>query len=113
MPTGKDEKDKKTRREFLGHAVRGATLVGLGGAATFLTLKANRIYAWQLDTAKCINSRFGATGVDVCELCSTECVVTLSAVRAVNDFGKCGRCYICPAYFDITSAVNDEGLPSQ
>jgi electron transport complex protein RnfB len=88
-------------------------VVGLGGAATFLTLKTKKIYAWQLDTAKCVNSRLGATGVDVCELCSTECVVTLSAVRAVNDYAKCGRCYICPAYFDITSAVNEEGLPSQ
>jgi electron transport complex protein RnfB len=88
-------------------------VVSLGGAATFLTLKTRKIYAWQLDTAKCVNSRLGATGVDVCELCSTECVVTLSAVRAVNDYAKCGRCYICPAYFDITSAVNEEGLPSQ
>jgi electron transport complex protein RnfB len=112
-PIKNDDKDKKSRREFLGHAVRGATLIGLGGAATYLTLKANRIYAWQLDTAKCVNSRFGATGVDVCELCSTECVVTLSAVRAVNDYAKCGRCYICPAYFDIKSAVDAEGLPSQ
>jgi electron transport complex protein RnfB len=107
------DKKEKTRREFLGHAVRGAALVGLGGAATYLTIKANKAYAWQLDTAKCVNSRLGAVGVDVCELCSTECVVTLSAVRAVNDYGKCGRCYICPAYFDIKSAVNEEGLPSQ
>jgi electron transport complex protein RnfB len=112
MKNDKD-KDKPTRREFLGHAARGAAVVGLGGAAAFLTLKTKKIYAWNLDTAKCVNSRLGALGVDVCELCSTECVLTLSAVRAINDYSKCGRCYICPAYFDITSAVDEEGLPSQ
>ena len=106
-------KDKKTRREFLGNAVRGAALAGLGGGSTFLAIKARKAYAWQLDTAKCVNSRLGAVGVDVCELCATECVVTLSAVRAVNNYAKCGRCYICPAYFDIKSAVDAEGLPSQ
>jgi electron transport complex protein RnfB len=104
---------KPARREFLGHIMRGATVAGLGGAAFFLTKKADKVYAWQLDQAKCVNSRLGATGVDVCELCSTECVVTLSAVRAVNEFSKCGRCYICPAYFDVTSAIDEEGLPSQ
>lgn len=106
-------KEKKPRREFLGHVVRGAALAGIGGSGIFLVNKANKVYAWRLDVEKCVNSRLGATGVDVCELCSTECVVTLSAVRAVNEYSKCGRCYICPAYFDITSAVNEEGLPSQ
>lgn len=106
-------KEKKPRREFLGHVVRGVTLVGLCGSGVFLVNKTRKVYAWQLEASKCVNSRLGATGVDVCELCSTECVETLSAVRAVNEYSKCGRCYICPAYFDITSAVNEEGLPSQ
>jgi electron transport complex protein RnfB len=43
----------------------------------------------------------------------TECVVSQSAVRAVNEFSKCGRCYICPAYFNVTSAVDEKGLPSE
>jgi electron transport complex protein RnfB len=34
-------------------------------------------------------------------------------VRAINHFANCGRCYICPAYFKVTSAVNEEGLPSE
>jgi electron transport complex protein RnfB len=106
-------KDKKTRREFLGKAARGAAFAGLAGAGIFLVNKSRKVYAWQLDGAKCVNSRVGATGVDVCELCASECVVTLSAVRAVNEYSKCGRCYICPAYYDVTSAVNEEGLPSQ
>jgi electron transport complex protein RnfB len=40
-------------------------------------------------------------------------VVSQSAVRAVNNFAKCGRCYICPAYFNIRSAVDEKGLPSE
>jgi len=105
--------EKKPRREFVGDIARGVTLVGLCGAGAFLARKTSDVYAWQLDAEKCVNSRLGATGVDVCELCSSECVVNLSAVRAVNEYSKCGRCYICPAYFDITSAVDEEGLPSQ
>jgi electron transport complex protein RnfB len=52
-------------------------------------------------------------GVPVCERCSSECVLALSAVRAVNEFSKCGRCYVCPAYFEIRSAVGPDGLPSE
>ena len=37
----------------------------------------------------------------------------LSAVRAVNDFHRCGRCCICPAYFDVRSQVGPDGLPTK
>jgi ferredoxin len=40
-------------------------------------------------------------------------VVGLSAVRAVNEHSKCGRCNVCPAYFNITSAVDEKGMPSE
>ena len=55
----------------------------------------------------------GRPRVEACNLCTTECVVALSAVRAVNEYSKCGRCNICPAYFNITSAVNEQGQPSE
>jgi electron transport complex protein RnfB len=97
----------------LGHAARGAALVGLAGTAGVLALKANKTYAWSIDVDKCVNSKVGAWGVEVCELCATDCVLTLSAVRAVNEFSDCGRCYICPAYYKITSAVDPDGLPSE
>jgi len=57
--------------------------------------------------------RLGDAGVEACNLCTTECVVALSAVRAVNEYSKCGRCNICPAYFNISSAVNELGQPSE
>ncbi len=105
--------DQPTRRDVLGHAVRGAALLGLAGVAVHLVRKAGAQGAWQLDIERCINSRLGVVGVEYCDKCATTCVLPLSAVRAVNDFAKCGRCYICPAYFEITSAIDEHGLPSQ
>jgi len=102
-----------TRRDVLGHAARGAGLVTLGGAAAYLAAKRGRADAWQIDWSKCVNSRLGATGVPACDKCATTCVLPLSAVRAVNEYAKCGRCYICPAYFDVTSPVDKDGLPSK
>lgn len=105
--------EEPTRRDVLGQAVRGAALLGLGGVATYLLTKGGPEGAWYIDPDRCLNSRHGAVGVPFCEQCATECVLPLSAVRAVNDHAKCGRCYICPAYFEITSAIGPDGLPSQ
>jgi electron transport complex protein RnfB len=101
--------EKVTRRG----ALRGAAALVLGGAAFHLVRKADGQIVWNVDAARCINSRLGEPGVEVCGLCTTACVVSQSAVRAVNEFSKCGRCNVCPAYFDITSAVNEKGLPSE
>ena len=85
----------------------------MGGGAAYLTLRASAEGAWLIDPTKCVNIRLGATGVEVCDKCATTCVLPLSAVRAVNDYAKCGRCCICPAYFDVTSEVGPDGLPSR
>jgi Na+-translocating ferredoxin:NAD+ oxidoreductase subunit B len=105
--------ENPTRRDVLATAVRASVVAGLGGAAAFLVQKAHGQVVWQVDAAKCVNSRLGEVGVEVCGRCVTECVVSLSAVRAVNEYSKCGRCAICPAYFNITSAVDERGLPSE
>jgi electron transport complex protein RnfB len=102
-----------TRRGALAKAARGAAALVLGGGAFYLVRKAEGQVVWNVDSARCINSRLGETGVTACNLCTTECVVSQSAVRAVNEFSKCGRCNICPAYFNVTSAVNEKGLPSE
>jgi len=102
-----------TRRDALNTVVRGTVLAVLGGGAGFLVKKANGQIVWQVDASRCINSRLGETGVPACGLCTTECVVALSAVRAVNEYSKCGRCNICPAYFKITSPVDKYGYPSE
>ena len=105
-------KKEPTRRDVLGHAVRGTGLLVLGGGVIRLARKAEAEGVWWIDTEKCINIRLGATGVEVCDLCSTDCVLPLSAIRAVNEFSECGRCCICPAYYDVTSEVGEDGLPS-
>lgn len=105
--------DKPTRREILRHAIRGTALLGLGGLSAYLARNSAAEGAWQLNPRRCLNSRLGVVNVPVCELCARECVLALSAVRAVNDHAKCGRCYLCPAYFDIKSALDESGLPSQ
>ncbi len=105
--------EKPTRRAVLSNAVRGTVLLGLGGTAGYLVKKAEGQIVWQVDGAKCINSRLDEVGVEVCALCTDECVVTQSAVRAVNASSKCGRCYICPSYYNVKSAIDEEGLPSE
>ncbi len=103
-----------TRRDLIGTLSRGAAFLGLSGTAGYLVQKAQGQIVWQVDAVKCVNSRIGEAATEACNLCTTSCVVTQSAVRAVNDFGNCGRCNICPAYFNIKSAVDPvNGLPSE
>jgi electron transport complex protein RnfB len=102
-----------SRRMTLKTLLRGAAVAGMGGAAAHLIQKAQGQVVWQIDPGMCLNSRPGEVGVKACDLCLKECVVTHSAVRAVNEYSKCGRCYICPAYFNVKSAVDREGLPSE
>ncbi len=92
---------------------RVAAITGMGLTAGFLVKKAEGQVVWQINSASCVNSKLGEVGVKVCDLCVKECVVTQSAVRAVNDHSKCGRCYVCPSYFSVKSAVGRDGLPSE
>lgn len=105
--------EQLSRREVLRHAARGAGAVTLGTAAVYLASRADAKGAWFIDPNKCLDSRLGVTGVEACEVCAQQCVLPLSAVRAVNDFAACGRCCICPAYYDVTSPVGPDGLPSR
>lgn len=102
-----------SRREVIGHAARGAGLLGIGGAVAYLVRKAGADDVWLIDPDKCLNIRLGATGVAACEKCASTCVLELSAVRAVNNYAGCGRCCICPAYYDVTSDVGEDGLPTR
>ncbi len=105
--------DQPTRRDVLGHAARGAGLLALAGTAGYLVRRAGAADAWYINPNRCLNIRLGATGVAACEQCSITCVLPLSAVRAVNEYSRCGRCCICPAYFDMSSEVGPDGLPSR
>jgi electron transport complex protein RnfB len=105
--------EQPTRRDVLGHVARGAGLVALGGPLVYLATKSGADDVWIIDPTKCINIRLGTTGVEFCDTCATDCVLPLSAVRVVNEFAKCGRCCICPAYYDVHSEIGRDGLPTR
>ncbi len=93
---------KSTRREFIDRSCRIAGFVAIGGAAGLLTKRALGDAVYQVDPSKCT----------ACDLCRTSCVLSHSAVKAVNDFSKCGYCMLCPAYFDVTSGPDERGIPA-
>jgi electron transport complex protein RnfB len=91
------------RREFLDLTGRVLGLAALGGAAATLAVRRATAHAvFQVDPSRCA----------ACDLCRTSCVLSLSAVKAVNDFAKCGYCQLCPAYMDVTSQPDEKGIPS-
>ncbi len=72
-----------TRRDVLGYAARGTGFLVLGGAAAYLTNKTGAEHAWAIDPEKCRNIHLGITDIEACDKCSTDCVLSLSAIRAV------------------------------
>lgn len=91
-----------TRRQFIDRSFRIIGFGGIGAAAGLLTRRASGNAVFQVDPFKCT----------ACDLCRTSCVLSLSAVKAVNDFDKCGYCMLCPAYMDVTSLPDDRGIPT-
>jgi electron transport complex protein RnfB len=92
-----------TRRRFIETTCRAIGLTALGGAAaTLVARRATAHGVFQVDPLRCT----------ACDLCRTTCVLPLSAVKAVNEFSKCGYCRLCPAYMDVTSAPDEVGIPS-
>lgn len=80
-----------TRRDFISGGIRGATLMGLGGLAGFMSDRGRgRETVWQIDPDKCTT----------CGRCATECVLDPSAVKCVHAYAMCGYCQLCTGYFD-------------
>lgn len=103
-----------TRRTFLERTGQAACGTALSGTAVWLGRRSTAFDAWEIDPTRCVNIRPGVLGAgQTCEVCATACVLALSAVRAVNDPARCGRCCICPAYYNVQSPVGPDGLPSQ
>jgi electron transport complex protein RnfB len=94
--------EKSTRRAFLEGSCRVVGFATIGGAAGLLTQRASASAVYQVDPSKCTS----------CDLCRTSCVLSLSAVKAVNDFERCGYCMLCPAFMDVTSQPDEKGIPT-
>lgn len=93
--------NQTTRRQFIDRSFRVAGFVGIGSAAGLLARRAAADTVYQVDPNRCVE----------CDLCRTSCVLSHSAVKAVNDFEKCGYCMLCPAYYDVTSVPDEKGIP--
>lgn len=94
--------EKSSRREFIDRSVRIVGIAGIVGTAGVLARRAASNTVFQVDPAKCA----------ACDLCRTSCVLSHSAVKAVNVYNECGYCQLCPAYFDVTSQPDEMGLPT-
>ncbi len=94
--------DKPNRRQFIDRSLRIVGIAGIGGAAALLGRRASSGAVFQVDPSRCV----------ACDLCRTSCVLSHSAVKAVNEFTKCGYCQLCPAYYDVTSQPDEMGLPT-
>lgn len=94
--------ERSTRRQFFDRAGRLVGFAALGGAAGLLAKRASAHAVYQVDPGKCTT----------CDLCRTACVLSHSAVKAVNDFAKCGYCMLCPAYMDVASRPDARGVPT-
>ncbi|MBM3791784.1 MAG: ferredoxin [Acidobacteria bacterium] len=93
--------EKSTRREFIDRTARVIGFAGIAGTAGLLTKRLAGDSVFQVDPFRCTT----------CDLCRTSCVLTHSAVKAVNDFEKCGYCMLCPAYLDVTGQPDERGIP--
>ena len=94
--------EQSSRRQFFDRSFRIIGMVGIGTAAGVLTRRAAGNAVYQVDPFKCT----------ACDLCRTSCVLSLSAVKAVNDFDKCGYCMLCPAYYDVNTFPDSKGIPT-
>jgi len=93
-----------TRREFLNHTGRGASVFALGGLCASLGMRAGKSkLIWQIDPFKCTR----------CGKCQTDCVLDLSAVKCVHDFPMCGYCDLCFGFFNTNPAALDAGAENQ
>ncbi len=92
------------RRELLSGGLRGLGLLGLGSLAGLVAGREEKAdEVWQIDPDKCIQ----------CGRCATECVLEVSAVKAVHSFGMCGYCELCTGYFEPEPVNLDEGAENQ
>ena len=100
----KNNEKKKTRREFLRDALRGASLVAIGGVIGLGWYRGRGdTYAWQIDPYKC----------STCGNCETACVLEESAVKCVHSYDICGYCKICFGFFEPQPNAINEGAENQ
>ena len=138
LPLSRRERETLTRRQLLRTAAHFAAVGGISSLAGWLLYKqcagapagvpalageagncpdsaaancdecsqaagCRRPQIWQLDPNRCI----------ACGGCQTNCVLNISAVKAVNCFALCGYCDICTGFFPTGDYVRNTGAENQ
>ncbi|MEN6549315.1 MAG: ferredoxin [Armatimonadia bacterium] len=100
-----DEKRVITRRQFLGHCLRGAGVLAVGGlTGGLLHAGAERgDMVWQIDPSRCIG----------CDKCSKSCVINPSAVKCIHEQALCGYCNLCFGYFADQRTADTPGAENE
>jgi electron transport complex protein RnfB len=93
------------RRSFLADGLRAAGVALVGGAAALLGVRKARgdDLVWQLDPDQCM----------ACDKCATQCVLDVSAVKAVQFYPMCAMCDVCTGFFDVSYVQLDTGAENQ
>jgi Na+-translocating ferredoxin:NAD+ oxidoreductase subunit B len=114
-----------SRRQMMCVATRSTALAGIFSFSAWLACKrsgdaacpdsgvtcsecsqgggCNRPQVWQIDPDRCI----------ACGRCQINCVLDLSAVKAVNCFALCGYCDNCTGYFPTKDYALNTGAENQ
>ncbi len=100
----RDDSTKLSRRELLSGGIRGACVVGLGGAIGVLADAGSpEEMVWQIDPETC----------NRCGNCATNCVLEISAVKCLHAFAMCGYCDLCTGYFIAEPSQLNTGAENQ
>jgi electron transport complex protein RnfB len=97
-----------SRREFFKRGLQvvfGLAITGTAGFSFFKTTASETV--WQIDPHLCIQ----------CGRCSTNCVLSPSAVKCVHTFAICGYCDLCSGYLrpdpkKLSTGAEDRLCPS-
>lgn len=99
-----DKPKNLKRREFFRDGARTLLTLALGGGAGFAARKLSaRNTVWQLDPHKCVQ----------CDLCATDCVLDLSAVKCVHAHDMCGHCTLCGGFHRPDATAFDTAAENQ
>ena len=88
----RNKTNPEERRKFLrtcGQLLAGGTIATLFGLSYRKALTKESTYFWQIDLGKCT----------FCGRCATDCVLPMSAVKAVHAVKVCGFCDLCGGYY--------------
>ncbi len=100
----KNDQQTLKRRDFLNDSIRTLASLAIGGLAGLIVTRSNKTdMVWQIDPTKCVQ----------CERCSTNYVLTPSAVKCVHAYDVCGYCNLCGGFYRPDAKILDTAAENQ